>query len=102
MQLPLKIEKWGKIIGENKKIKVEVEVDEEKLKEVRRFDGCYVIKTNITDKQKISAKQIHERYKDLSNVEWAVRTMKTTLLETRPIYHRLETRTKAVCFISML
>jgi transposase len=96
----LKIEKWVKIIGENKKIKVEA--DEEKLKEVRRFDGCYAIKTNITDGQKISAKQIHERYKDLSNVEWAFRTMKTTLLETRPIYHRLESRTRAVCFISML
>ncbi len=35
-------------------------------------------------------------------VEWAFRSVKTTLLENRPIYHRPEERTRAVCFISML
>ncbi|MBF0592620.1 MAG: hypothetical protein HQL02_11090 [Nitrospirae bacterium] len=66
------------------------------------MDGCYVIKSNIIESENLTDKQIHDRYKDLKYVEWSFRTIKTTLLENRPIYCRLEEATKAVCFISML
>ena len=81
---------------------ISVQVCEDKLKELSVLDGCYAIKTTLVDPKKVSAKQIHERYKDLALVEWAFRSIKTTILENRPIYHRLEERTRAICFISML
>ncbi len=96
----LKINNWAKVCVENRIVKVEI--DREALKKESKLDGCYVVKTNITDKEKITKEQIHDRYKDLALVEWAFRTIKTTLLENRPLYHRLEERTRAVCFISML
>jgi transposase len=43
-----------------------------------------------------------EAYRDLSNVEYAFRTMKTTELEMRPMYHKNEERIKAHGFICML
>ncbi len=45
---------------------------------------------------------VHARYKDLAQVEWAFRTMKTTLLELRGIYVRKAARTRAHVFIIML
>ncbi len=96
----LKVNNWATICVENRIVKVDI--DGEALKKESKLDGCYVVKTNITDKEKITKEQIHNRYKDLALVEWAFRTIKTTLLENRPIYHRLEERTRAVCFISML
>ena len=45
---------------------------------------------------------IHERYKDLALVETAFRSCKTTHLEMRPIYVRLEKRTRAHAFVVML
>ena len=81
---------------------VTISVNKETLEEAKQLDGCYVIKTNITDAEKLTAQEIHDRYCDLTQVEWAFRTMKTTFLENRPIYHRKESRTRAVCFISML
>lgn len=98
--LKLKLNKWTEIYAENRIIKIKI--DQEKQKEAAKLDGCYVIKTNITDSGQMSAQQVHDRYKDLAMVEWAFRSIKTTLLENRPIYHRLEERTRAVCFISML
>ena len=58
--------------------------DEARLEAVSRLDGCYVIKTDLTVKQ-CNAQTAHDRYKDLSQVENAFQTMKTGLLEVRPI-----------------
>jgi len=96
----LKINKWVKISAKDRVINIEI--DNDKLAEESKLDGCYVVKSNIVDTEIITKKQLHDRYKDLSQVEWAFRTMKTTLLENRPIYHRLESRTRAICFVSML
>ena len=49
-----------------------------------------------------SKETIHERYKDLAHVEWAFRTSKTGLLEARPFYVRLETRTRGHLLVVML
>lgn len=76
-------------------------IDKEALKEEELFDGCYAIKTDVIDKN-MSARTIYERYKDLKLVENAFRTMKTNLLEIRPLYHRKEERTRGHVFIAML
>ena len=96
----MKIEHWVEVTAENRVITIRV--SEPLLQEEVKLDGCYAIKTNVTDSTRLSMQQAHDRYTDLALMEWAFRTMKTTLLENRPIYHRLEQRTRAVCFISML
>ena len=81
---------------------VELEIDEEQLDQLSKLDGCYVIKTDLTKSKGLSKKVIHERYKALSEVEWAFRTEKTGYLEVRPIFVRKETRTRAHLLITML
>jgi transposase len=70
------------------------------LKDVELLDGCYVIKTDVSS-EKLAAQKVHDRYKDLAYVESAFRTMKSEL-EIRPLYHRLERRTRAHVFVCML
>jgi transposase len=76
-------------------------INKEKLEENSRLDGCYVIKTNVPAAQ-LKKEIIHDRYKELSEVEKAFRTMKTGLLEVRPIFLRKESRTRGHVFICML
>lgn len=75
--------------------------DEAALQEASRLDGCYAIKTDLSS-ERITAEQAHSAYKDLSEVEWAFRTMKTGLLEMRPLHHRKATRTRGCAFVAML
>jgi transposase len=95
----LKIDGWTTIatIGRT----LSVTIDGDKRAEKARLDGCYVIKSDVSNEE-ASAETIHARYKDLKEVEWAFRTMKTTLLEMRGIYVRKERRTRAHVFIIML
>lgn len=75
--------------------------DEEKYEEAALLDGCYVIKSNMT--QNMANKEIiHEKYKDLAKVEHAFRTFKTGLEELRPIYVVKESRTRGHVFVCML
>ena len=62
--------------------------------ETEHLDGCYVIKTELPQEE-VAAETVHQRYKDLAFVEQGFRTIKTGLLETRPIFVRKEQRTKA-------
>lgn len=80
---------------------ITVSINEQRKKEVMVLDGCYVLKTD-RKKEEISAQEIHDRYKNLADVEWAFRTMKTTLLEMRGGFVRKASRTKAHVFIVML
>ena len=48
------------------------------------------------------AETIHGRYKDLAKVERAFRTMKTGLLEVRPVYVRRADHTRAHVLVVML
>lgn len=75
--------------------------DSEKKAEKTLLDGCYVIKTDLKREQ-ISCEVVHQRYKDLAMVEQGFRTMKTGLLETRPIYVQKEKRTRGHVFVVML
>jgi transposase len=65
------------------------------------FDGCYCLKTDLLP-EKASKETIHDRYKDLSRVEWAFRTSKTVFLEARPFHVRLESRTRGHLLVVML
>ncbi len=69
--------------------------------EAAQLDGCYCLKTDVLP-EKAATETIHDRYKDLAHVEWAFRTSKTVLLEARPFYVRLETRTRGHLLVVML
>lgn len=81
--------------------RVVVEVDEEYLRELSELDGCYALKTDLPAK-KATKEIIHARYKDLGLVEQAFRTMKTGLLEVRPVFVRNAARTRAHVLVVML
>ena len=95
----LKIDKWVNIqfIDGN----ITLESNEKEKKKASQLDGCYVIKTDLSQEVAEAAK-IHSRYKDLAHVERAFRTMKTVLLEMRAVYVRKEDRTRAHVFVVML
>lgn len=72
--------------GYRKYLKVEkksIEIDLDKIKYEERFDGKWVLQTNM----KLSSEEVALKYKELWQVENVFRNMKS-LLETRPIFHR--------------
>jgi hypothetical protein len=95
----LKIEAWLGVESEGRSLKLTV--NEAALEEASRLDGCYVIKTDLP--QSAASKQVvHDRYKDLAEVEQAFRTCKTAHLETRPIYVRTAEHTRGHVLVVML
>lgn len=76
-------------------------LDHKKQEALSTLDGCYVIKTELPQEQ-ASTETVHQRYKDLALVEQGFRTIKTGLLETRPIFVRKEKRTKGHVLVVML
>lgn len=80
---------------------IQIEVDEEYLAEVAELDGCYALKTDLPV-EAASVETVHGRYKDLSMVERAFRTIKTGLLEVRPVYVRRADHTRAHVLVVML
>jgi transposase len=95
----LKLSAWIDFQVEGRTISIER--DNDNLEVISRLDGCYVIKTDLKKKQ-CDAQTVHDRYKDLSQVELAFRTLKTGLLEVRPVYVRKAKRTRGHVFITML
>ena len=76
-------------------------IDEAAKTDAALLDGCYVIETDVS-KTLMEAQAVHDRYKDLQQVERDFRTLKTAFLEVRPIYLRNAARTKAHVFVAML
>jgi len=72
-------------------------IDEEKIQEEARYDGQWVLQTNLADEPKIIALA----YKELWMVEDMFRTMKT-ILETRPIFHKRDETIRGHVFCSFL
>jgi transposase len=72
-------------------------IDEAKIKEEARYDGKWVLQTNLADEPKIIA----WAYKELWMVEDLFRTMKS-ILETRPIYHKRDETIRGHVFCSFL
>jgi transposase len=79
---------------------IRAEIDEEAKADAALLDGCYVLETDVC--RQMDAGEIHDRYMDLQTVERDFRTMKTTLLEVRPIFLRKANRTRAHVFVAML
>jgi len=95
----LKIDGWLGVEADGRRLRLVV--DEKKREEASRFDGCYVIKTDLPVSA-ASTQVVHDRYKDLAQVEQAFRTCKTVHLEMRPIYVRKEASTRGHVLVVML
>ena len=80
---------------------LKIEQNEDVFKEESYLDGCYVIKTDLKGED-ADKYQVHDRYKDLSEVERAFRDCKTVNLEVRPVYVRKEKSTRGHVFVVML
>jgi transposase len=72
-------------------------IDREKVEAESRFDGKWVLTTNT----KLRAHEVALKYKELWMVEHTFRSMKS-LLETRPVYHRLDETIRGHVFCSFL
>ena len=64
-------------------------------------DGIYVIRTSVQS-EAISSDDVVRHYKRLTKVEKDFRSMKSTGLEVRPLYHRKEERVRSHVFLCML
>jgi transposase len=84
-----------------KEREIDCTLDEAAKTDAALLDGCYVIETDVS-KTIMEGQAVHDRYKDLQQVERDFRTLKTAFLEVRPIYLRNAARTKAHVFVAML
>jgi len=94
----LRMSEWLKVEAEGRRL--ELKEDEEALREEVMLDGCYVIKSDLPGE--VDKQTIHDRYKDLAEVEQAFRTFKTALLRMRPWYVQTEESTRGHALVVML
>lgn len=78
-----------------------LEVNQEKLNEKSRFDGCYVWTTDWKETE-LSNDQVFENYKNLKYVEDDFRTFKSMFLDIRPIFVRSASSTRGHLLVTML
>jgi Transposase DDE domain len=95
----LRISDWVELTVEDRSMTLTINASGQQ--EEAKLDGCYVLKTDLTPQQ-AKKEIVHDRYKDLASVEHAFRTCKTAHLEVRPIFLRLEERTRAHALVVML
>ena len=62
---------------------------------------AHALRTDLP-KTVVAKEIVHDRYKDLAQVEWAFRDSKTVQLEMRPVYLRDENRTRGHALVVML
>lgn len=74
---------------------------DDQIAQEEALDGLYVVRTSVS-KETFSSEQTVGAYKDLSQVEWAFRSLKTMDLQVRPIYHWKDERIKSHIFLCML
>lgn len=72
-------------------------IDREKIDEEARFDGKWVLRTNM----KLSAEQVALKYKELWQVEQVFRDVKS-ILDTRPVFHKRDETIRGHVFCSFL
>ena len=73
-------------------------LDRNKLRQVRRREGRYLLRTNLTGKDPA---ELWRFYIQLVEIEAAFKTMKDDL-QLRPIYHQIEQRIEAHIFVAFL
>src|SRR5438094_3538471 len=94
----LKIDDWLQVEVQGRTLALRV--DSAAHEQAARLDGCYVIKTDLPVSA-ASKQEVHDRYKDLTQVEYAFRTCTTTHLEPRPIPVRTAAHTRAHVLVVM-
>jgi hypothetical protein len=95
----LKAAPWLRVESAERTLKLVT--DEAARTEAARLDGCYAIKTDLPETA-ASKRVVHDRYKDLTEVEMAFRTSKTVRLEMRPVHVRTEEQTRGHVLVVML
>jgi transposase len=80
---------------------IALQIDEPAKQQAALLDGCYCIESDVPE-HRLGTQEVHNRYKDLQQVERNFRRLKTTFLEVRPIFVRKEQRTRGHVFIAML
>lgn len=95
----LRLEKWLKVRVEGRQL--QLQEDSAALAAESHLDGCYVLKSDLTPAV-ADLHTIHDRYKELAEVERAFRTCKTGHLEVRPVYVRTEESTRGHVLVVML
>jgi transposase len=73
-------------------------LNRQKLREVRRREGRYLLRTNLCGKQPA---QLWQFYIQLVEIEAAFKNLKDGL-ELRPIYHHLQSRIEAHIFVAFI
>ena len=73
-------------------------LNRQKLREVRRREGRYLLRTNLSGRQPA---QLWQFYIQLVEIEAAFKNLKDDL-ELRPIYHRLQSRIEAHIFVAFI
>ncbi|MHB1306650.1 MAG: IS1634 family transposase [Limisphaerales bacterium] len=66
-----------------------------------QLEGCYVIESDLPAGA-AGPQAVHDRYLDLTRVERDFRTLKTGLLEIRPVFLRKANRTRGHAVVSLL
>lgn len=74
---------------------------DKKIEESLELAGCYVITTDV-GKESLNTRQVHDSYMSLQKVERDFRTLKTGLLDVRPVFVRKQSRTRGHVFCCML
>jgi transposase len=74
-----------------------VSINQQKIREEERFDGKWVLKTNTH----LTPEQVALKYKELWQVEYVFRDMKS-ILDTRPIFHKRDETIRGHVFCSFL
>jgi hypothetical protein len=95
----LRLSDWVELTFEERSLTLTVNASVQQ--EAAKLDGCSVRKTDLTPSQ-AHKELVHDRYKDLASVERAFRSCKTVHLEVRPLFLRLEARTRAHALVVML
>ena len=73
----------------------------ESIEREAALDGFYVVRTDVPPED-MTAKEAAANYRSLQQVEQAFRSLKTTHLNIRPLYHWTEDHVRAHAFLCML
>jgi len=77
-----------------------INYDLQKYQDEKLLNGKYVIESTVPE-ERLTTKEVREKYKELQNVEHAFRDMKTDKLNIRPIFHVNEAQTRGHVFVCM-
>ena len=81
------------------RIKAELKRDEAFIGEELRRSGCYILATNVTDKEELSGDQLLAEYKDQHFVERGFRFLKDPLFFTSSVFVKSPRRVAAIAMV---